>query len=54
MKLGLQKLANILQPFDIEFPPFIEEMDTKVAVIRECADAATMERIKGIILTTIV
>ena len=38
----------MLQPFDIEFQPFIEEIDTKETVIRECADAATMERIKGL------
>ena len=36
-----------LLPFDIEFQPFIEEIDAKVAVIREYADAATMEGIKG-------
>ena len=34
----------MLQPVDIEFQPF-KEIDT---AIRECADAATMERIRGI------
>ena len=50
LKLGLKKLVNKLQPFDIELQPFIEEIDAKVAVIREYADAATMEGIKGTLL----
>ena len=37
----------MLLPFDIEFQPFIDEIDAKVAVIREYAHAATMEGIKG-------
>ena len=49
LKLGPKKLASILQPFDIEFQPFIEEIETKEAVIRECANASTMERIKGML-----
>ena len=38
----------MLQPFDLEFRPFIDEIDAKEIVIRECADAATMKRIKSI------
>ena len=37
----------MLQLFDIEFQPFLEEIDIKEAVIRDCANAITMERIKG-------
>ena len=50
LKLGPKALANMFQPFDIEFQPLIEEIDTNVAVIRGFADAATMERIKCTIL----
>ena len=50
LKLGSKKLANMLQLFDIEFQPFLEEIDTKEAAIRECANAITMERVKGIII----
>ena len=47
LKVGMKTIANKLKSFDIEFQPFIEEMNAKEAVIRECADAATMGRIKG-------
>ena len=50
LKSGRKKLANMLKSFDIEFWPFIEEIDAKEGVIRKYADAATMERIRGIIL----
>ena len=49
-KLGVKRFTSLLQPFDIEFQPFIEDINAKEGVIRECADAATMERIRGIIL----
>ena len=45
-------MAIILKPFDTEFQPFIEEINAKESVIRECADAATMERIRSMILPT--
>ena len=45
--LGIEKVANILKPFDLEFQPFIDEINAKEEVIRECADAATMERIRS-------
>ena len=49
----MKKFANILlRPFDIEFQPFVEEINKKEEVIRECADAATMERIRSMILNT--
>ena len=38
----------MLMPFDIEFQPFIEEINAKEAAIRGFADAATMERIRNI------
>ena len=47
---GLKKLASMLQSFEIEFQPFIEEIDAKEGVILKYADAATMERIRGMIL----
>ena len=49
-KLGIKKFASTLKSFDIEFQPFIEEINAKEGVIRECADAATMERIRGMLL----
>ena len=49
-KSGVKKFASILKSFDIEFQPFIEEINAKEGVIRECADAVTMERIRSMIL----
>jgi len=46
-RLGIKKFASTLKSFDIEFQPFIEEINTKEGVIREFADAATMERIRS-------
>ena len=53
-KLGVKKFTSILKSFDIEFQPFIEEINAKEGVIRECADAATMERIRSMILHIVV
>lgn len=47
LKLGIEKITKILKPFDIEFQPFIDEINAKEGAIRRCADAATMERIKS-------
>ena len=44
---GMKKMTGILKPFDIEFQPFIDEINTKEGVIRQCADAATMERVRS-------
>jgi len=49
-KSGIKKFASTLKSFDIEFLPFIEEINAKEEVIRECADAATMERIRSMLL----
>ena len=46
---GMKKFTNMFKPFDIEFQPFIQEIDVKEVVIQKCADVATMERIKGTI-----
>jgi len=46
----MKKAASALQSFEVEFQPFFEEINTKEGVIRECADAATMKRIKGMII----
>ena len=43
----MKKFTNILKPFDIEFQPYIDGINTKEKLIREYADAATMERIKS-------
>ena len=43
-KSGMKKITNV---FDIEFQPFIDEINAKEGVIRECADAATMDRVKS-------
>lgn len=40
----------MLKPFDIEFQPFIDEINAKERAIQECGDFATMERVKGMIL----
>ena len=40
-------MGNKLKSFDLEFQPFIEEMNAKARAIRDYADAATMGRIKG-------
>ena len=45
--LGITRITNKLKSFDLEFRPFIDEMNAKQGVIRECADAATMERVRG-------
>ena len=44
---GIKKLAKPLKSFDLEFQPFIEEINAKEQVIREYADAATMERVRS-------
>ena len=49
-KPGIGKFVNALHSFDVEFQPFIEEINAKECVIREFADAATMERIRSMIL----
>lgn len=46
----MKKAANTLKSFDIEFQPFVEEINAKESVIRKCADAATMERIRCMFL----
>ncbi|KAF8428968.1 hypothetical protein EV426DRAFT_702744 [Tirmania nivea] len=36
----------MLQPFIIEFKPFIDDMTQMEKRVQECADIATMDRIK--------
>lgn len=43
----MTKIANTLKSFDIEFQPFIEEINAREEAIREFADASTMERIRS-------
>ena len=35
------------KPFNVDVQPFIDEITEKEKMIRECADVATMERIKS-------
>ena len=46
---GRKKFAITFKSFEIEFQPFIEEINVKEAVVRECASAATMQRIRSMI-----
>lgn len=46
-ELGMKKFSTTLQSFDIEFLPFIEEINAKEEAIRAYADAATMERVRS-------
>ena len=43
----MENVTKVLKSFDIEFQPFIEEINAKEGVIREYADAATMERVRS-------
>lgn len=43
----MKKAVTILKSFDIEFQPFIDEINAKEEVVRKCADTATMKRIRG-------
>ena len=40
-------MASKLKSFDLEFKPFIDEMNAKVGDIREFAGVVTMDRVKG-------
>ncbi|KAF8432861.1 hypothetical protein BGX38DRAFT_226934 [Terfezia claveryi] len=42
-----KKAVNILKPFAIEFQPFIDDITGMGKTVQECADMATMERIRG-------
>lgn len=44
---GIKKFTSTLKSFHLEFQPFIDEINAKEDVIAKCADAATMERIRG-------
>ena len=45
----MKKLAITLKSFETEFQPFIEEINAREGVIRQCADAATMDRVKRMV-----
>ena len=45
----MKKIAITLKSFEIEFQPFIEEINTKEGIIRQCADAATMDRVRSMV-----
>ena len=46
-ELGMERFSTKLKSFDIEFLPFIEEINAKQEAIRGYADAATMERVRS-------
>ena len=35
------------KPFNVDVQPFIDEITKKEKMIRECADVATMERVRS-------
>lgn len=45
--LGMRKVVNITTPFAIEFQQLIDDINNSAKVVRECADGATMQRIKS-------
>lgn len=47
LPLGLGRIQFLIKPFEIEFGPFIDEINIKEKIIRECADMATMDKIKS-------
>ena len=49
MFLGLGKAKNMIKPFAVEFQPLINDINDSANAVRECADGATMERIKGVL-----
>ena len=55
-KLGTKKIGLALKSFDMdmEFRPFVNEINEKERIIREYADAVTMERIRSMMLEIII
>ena len=45
----MKKFAITLKSFEIEFQPLIEEINAKEGVIRQYADAATMDRVRSMV-----
>ena len=45
----MKKLAITLKSFEIEFQPFIEDINAKEGVIRQFADAANMDRVRSMV-----
>jgi len=41
----------MLKPFAIEFQPFLDDITGKERSVQECADMATMERIRGVFVS---
>ena len=50
--LGVKKAANMPKPFAIEFQPFIGGTTRKEKTVQECADMATMQRIRSMFIST--
>ena len=47
---AMRKFTSTLKSFNVEFQPLIEEINTKEDLMSKCASAATMDRIRGMIL----
>ena len=43
---GWNKFSSALKSFNMELLPFIKEIEVKENTIRECANAATIQRIQ--------
>jgi len=41
----------MLKPFAVEFQPFIDDITGKEKNVQECADMATMERIRSMFVS---
>lgn len=49
-KPAIKKLSSTLKSFNVEFQPFVDEINNKEGDISKYAGVATMQRIKGMIL----
>lgn len=52
-KPAIKKLASTLKSFNVEFQPYVVEINNKEGDLSKYAGAATMQRIKGMILQII-
>ena len=52
-QLGWKKSFITFKSFDIEFLPFIQQINAKEEAIRELADAATMERVRSMLILSL-
>lgn len=53
LQLGWNKFSSAFKSFEVELLPFIKEIEGKEKTIRECADAATMQRIQSMLFLSL-